>query len=67
MEERLTDVEIKLAFLERLVAELDDVVRDLGARVDTLRDEIAVVRERATAASAEEGASPSSHEPPPHY
>ena len=49
--ERLLDVEVKLAYQDRLVAQLDEVVRDLGARVVALAAEV----ERLRAAGADQG------------
>ena len=46
--ERLLDVEVKLAYQERLVAQLDEVVRDLGARVLALTAEVERLRAAAT-------------------
>ncbi len=42
--ERLLDVEVKLAYQDRLVAQLDEVVRELGARVVALSAEVERLR-----------------------
>ena len=45
METRVTDIEVRLAFLERSIAELDLVVRELGGHLDTMRVELGQVRQ----------------------
>jgi uncharacterized coiled-coil protein SlyX len=61
--DRLLDVEIKIAFLERHLAELDDVVRRLVDELATTRRELGEVRD---AQSPPEKPSLES-EKPPHY
>jgi uncharacterized coiled-coil protein SlyX len=41
MSERLVDLEVKIAFHERTLTALDEVVRALAARVDHLSREVA--------------------------
>ena len=57
--ERIDEVEIKLAYLERHILELDGVVRVLADEVTRLRTELAEVQAAGTEASG--------HEKPPHY
>jgi len=54
--ERVLDVEVKLAYQDRLVAELDAVVRDLGARVVALSAEVERLRKTQAPAVAPEPA-----------
>ncbi len=59
-EERLTNIEIKLAYLEKTVLELDTVMRDIGQAVDLLRREVARLRDQ-------ERADKPHSDKPPHY
>lgn len=63
MESRLTDLEVRYAYLERTVGELNTVTIELRAEVDELRRELAAFRKLA-----EEPAEPTPPaEKPPHY
>ena len=61
-EERVTELEIKLAFHERWVAELDEVVRALRDQLDALQAEVDGLREVVRPADG-----PVVDEKPPHY
>jgi uncharacterized coiled-coil protein SlyX len=61
LHEVVTDLEVRLAFQDRAVQALDDVVRTLFARVDALEHELAQLRKTA------DGGAPPVNEPPPHY
>jgi uncharacterized coiled-coil protein SlyX len=62
-EDRLTDVEIKIAYLEKAHLELDAVVRELAAGLADLRRELERLRaERVPPRGVDED-----DEPPPHY
>lgn len=50
LRERLTDLEVRLAYQDRTVVTLDEVVRELAGRVAALESELG--RIRATAAPA---------------
>lgn len=62
MEERITELEIKISHQERLLGDLDEVVRAFTTRVETLERELAALRE--TTAGLAVGPA---DEPPPHY
>jgi uncharacterized coiled-coil protein SlyX len=62
--ERLTRLEERYAHLQRHQAEQDKVMLELADEVKRLRQEIAVLRTRATSGS-ETGETPD--EKPPHY
>jgi uncharacterized coiled-coil protein SlyX len=62
MAARLEDVEIKVAYLERALDKLDEVVRTLSDEMDMIRREVARMRE----ASDDHSELPPS-EKPPHY
>ena len=71
-DERATDLEIRLAFLENSLTTLDLVVQDLGTSIDAIRRELADLRE-AQLNQAHEGTQTLSNndrllnEKPPHY
>ena len=60
MEEQIVELEIKLAYQDRRLGELDALVRSLGERVAVLERELADVRR---------GLAPETrvNDPPPHY
>ncbi|MEM6507718.1 MAG: SlyX family protein [Planctomycetota bacterium] len=43
-QDRLTVIEEKLAFLEKYVGDLDEVVRELSTRIDAQKDGVSAVR-----------------------
>ncbi len=60
----LVDLETKLAYQERLIGELDALVRSLADRLDqTVRE----VRELKQAIASPELPKGAANEPPPHY
>jgi uncharacterized coiled-coil protein SlyX len=61
-EDRIVDLEIKFAFQERLLADLDGVVQALRAQVDTLREEVAQLH-----AALRPDAQATVDEKPPHW
>lgn len=61
-DERITSLEVKLAFQERLLSELDDVIRAMRDEIDTLRDEMRRISERIPS-----DIGPIIDEKPPHY
>ena len=62
-EERLIELEARIAHQDRIIADLDDVVREFADRVQAVERELAELRE--TTASAAESGPPD--ESPPHY
>lgn len=60
----LVDLEIKLAYQERLIGELDALVRAFGARLDAAERELRALK--AAVRSPEDPLGPA-NEPPPHY
>ena len=65
VEDRIVELEIKVAYQERLIADLDAVVRDFTARVETLTRQLEQVQELALAGSTDEIGP--ADEKPPHY
>ena len=62
MEARVTELEIKVAYLERLLGELDGVVRTLSDELSLVRRELS----RLSAKNDDESELPP-NEKPPHY
>jgi uncharacterized coiled-coil protein SlyX len=66
MHESLEQVQSKIAYLERAMAELSDVVFRQHREIQALEVQLKVVRDRLEAAPSEEGRS-AEQERPPHY
>ena len=62
--ERVEDLEIKLAFQDKLIRELDALVRTFGDRLDAAERELKELKQ--TIRSPEAALGPA-NEPPPHY
>lgn len=62
--ERLEDLEIKLAFQDRLIRELDALVRTFGERLDKTERELKELKNAIRSPEPELGPA---NEPPPHY
>jgi uncharacterized coiled-coil protein SlyX len=60
--DRTQELEIKIAYVEHHVAELDAIVRGLSDEIVRLRKEMAEIREGVPSAEGSTG-----HEKPPHY
>jgi uncharacterized coiled-coil protein SlyX len=66
MQDRIEALEVKLAYMENTVADLDEVVRLLGDKVDGVRAELKVLREQMVKMQDDEERDPEA-EVPPHY
>jgi uncharacterized coiled-coil protein SlyX len=64
VEERIEDIEVKLAYQERLIGELDALVRTFGAKLDDAMRELKSLKESLR--SGEPVVGPAA-EKPPHY
>ncbi len=62
--EWLVDVEVKLAYQERLITDLDTLVRELGARLDQTQRELTELKQSIASPAGPVGAA---NEAPPHY
>jgi uncharacterized coiled-coil protein SlyX len=62
-DERWLDIDVKLAYQERLIRELDALVRDFGTRLDKAERLLEQIRQ-ALPSAVPLGAA---NEPPPHY
>ena len=59
---RIMDLEIRGAYQDKLIAQLDDVIREFATRVEALEFQLGELRNRV-------GSDPigPAHDPPPHY
>ena len=64
MDDRISELESKLAFTERLVDELNDVVTAQQQRIDALQAAVTQLHEQITLHG---GVSEGEHQKPPHY
>lgn len=62
--ERVTELEVKLAYQDRIIADLDGVVREFAERVERLERTVKSLRETAENSADPVGAA---DEKPPHY
>jgi uncharacterized coiled-coil protein SlyX len=62
--ERLTDLEIKVAYQDKLIADLEALVRSFGVRLEDLSRELKQLKEAVRSPEAPMGPA---NEPPPHY
>lgn len=67
MEERLAELEIRLAFQEQTLTELNDVVVRQAGEIAQLMREIEVLKDRMKAVMPSNIASQAEETPPPHY
>ncbi len=68
MSERLTNVEEKIAYLEKFVADLDGVVRELHDSLDAVRLEMGQLQSRIEQSAQTDGeADDLESQRPPHY
>ena len=62
--ERLEDLEVKLAFQDKLSRELDALVRTFGDKLDKTNRELEAVKQSIRSPETTVGPA---NEPPPHY
>lgn len=62
LEERIVNLEVRAAFQDRLLAELDEVLREFSSRFEKLEALVRELKESADAPSEAPG-----NDPPPHY
>jgi SlyX protein len=63
-DDRLTDLEIKLAYQDQLIRELDALVRSFGDKLDLARRELEILKQSLR---SPEGPVGPSNDKPPHY
>jgi len=66
-EETLEQMQIKLAFLERAVSELSDVVFRQHREIQAVEAKLKAVSDRLDSAQPDEALRPLEQERPPHY
>jgi uncharacterized coiled-coil protein SlyX len=64
LSERMLDLEVRIAYQDRLVRELDALVRQLADRLDKTERELKTIKQSMV--SPEGGVGPA-NEKPPHY
>ena len=67
MDQRLTDLEVKVSFLENEIAELDGVVRQVAEHLVAMREDLVTLRAQIREAPSSEGPASLEEERPPHY
>ena len=64
MDERIIELEVRLAYQDKIISDLDEVVRAFSERVVKLERELAVLKETVERGVPEVGPQ---DETPPHY
>jgi SlyX protein len=62
--ERFTDLEIKVAYQDKTIADLEALVRSFGVRLDELSRELTQLKQAVRSPETPVGPQ---NEPPPHY
>ena len=59
---RIVDLEIRVAYQDELIGQLDEVIREFATRIEALEFQLGELRNRV-------GSGPigPAHDPPPHY
>ena len=64
VEDRIVELEVRLAYQDKIIADLDEVVRTFSERVVRLEREIELIKETVKSGGPEVGPQ---DEKPPHY
>jgi SlyX protein len=64
MEERIIELEVKVAYQDRVIADLDEVIAAFTKRVEDLERQLRDLREALTTDDPDVGPA---DDPPPHY
>ncbi len=67
MEDRVIELEIRVAYQEALLLELNDAIVAQGRMIDRLRLELERLRDQLRTQAPSPVAPPSEETPPPHY
>ena len=63
VDKNILDLEVRVAYQEKTIAQLDEVVCEFVTRIERLERELRELRETVTAAPDDDAPEP----PPPHY
>lgn len=66
-DETLEQIQTKIAFLERAVTELSDVVFRQHKEIQAMEAKLKAISDRLSGAQSDESPRPSEEERPPHY
>lgn len=67
MEDRIVDLETRLAFQDETINELNEVITDQQQQLDELREEIRLLNLRVVSIAESTPESNEKEPPPPHY
>ncbi len=67
MNERLTELEVRVAFQEKTIQDLNEVVTDQQRRIDRLTQELEAVKSRLAGLAPALVIPQEEEKPPPHY
>jgi len=67
MENRIIDLESKLAFQDETINELNEVITDQQQQLDQLREDIRLLSLRIASVAESSGTTEEKEPPPPHY
>lgn len=67
MENKIIDLESKLAFQDETINELNEVITDQQQQLDQLREEIRLLSLRISSVAESSAGSEEKEPPPPHY
>lgn len=67
MDERLTDLEVKLSFQDRMIQDLNEVVIRQQHEIEKLRAEVKTIRSQIGDTDSPQIRDQSEEAPPPHY
>ncbi|MCW9033090.1 MAG: SlyX family protein [Rhodospirillales bacterium] len=66
-EERISELEIKIAYQEDQIEELNKSLYDHWKLIEKLSRNVEILTERVKSAAQQEGAQQPDNQPPPHY
>jgi len=67
MNERLTELEVRVAFQDQTIQDLNEVVTRQQRQIDRLTQELEAVKSRLSALAPSMVIPPEEEKPPPHY
>jgi SlyX protein len=67
MNERLTELEVRVAFQEKTIQDLNEVVTDQQRQIDRLTRELEAIKSRLAALAPSMVIPQDEEKPPPHY